>query len=180
MAVPEPHFHTRPAPMTPPPDARRPAYVPFLAGAVVATVVLLVADALKEYVFSGTTSDPAAVVRRQQAAWNRGDLDGFMADYQMADATTMYSGGEIRQGWDTILTRYRKTYQADGATMGELAFDDVDVQLVGPDAAVVRGRWTVKLPDKTPTGLFTLLMKNTAQGWKIVHDHTSAATPKNP
>ena len=46
-----------------------------------------------------------------------------------------------------------------------------------PDSAFVRGRWGLTLPDgKKPGGLFTLVFKRMApEGWRIVHDHTSAA-----
>ena len=126
-----------------------------------------------------THREITTVIERQQAAWNAGDLDGFMAEYRMSDETVMYSGGNVRTGWTTILDKYRKTYQAPGATMGTLAFEDIDVIPISADAAVARGKWKVAMPSgKKPSGLFTLLMKRGDRGWKIVHDHTSSADEK--
>jgi hypothetical protein len=44
---------------------------------------------------------------------------------------------------------------------------------LNPEFAVVKGRWNVELKKETLSGLFTLIMKKTDQGWVIVHDHTS-------
>ena len=58
--------------------------------------------------------------------------------------------------------------------MGRLAFSDLDVSPLSPDAAVVRGRWELTLADgQKPGGLFTLVFRRFPQGWKIVHYHTS-------
>jgi beta-aspartyl-peptidase (threonine type) len=39
---------------------------------------------------------------------------------------------------------------------------------------MVRGRWRLTFRDGKQTGgLFTLLMRRTPEGWRIVHDHTS-------
>ncbi len=59
--------------------------------------------------------------------------------------------------------------------MGKLAFNDVQVDLIGSDNALVRGRWELTLKDGTnPKGLFTLRFRRLPEGWRIVHDHTSA------
>ena len=58
--------------------------------------------------------------------------------------------------------------------MGRLRFDDLEVQLLGPDAALARGRWHLVMKDGSePNGLFTLIVRLFPDGWKIVHDHTS-------
>ena len=87
-------------------------------------------------------------------------------------------------GYDETLARYRQRYQIGGAEMGKLTFDDLAVKQIG-DTAIVTGRWTLDRTADTPTGLFTLRMELTADGWKIVDDHTSAVEPtpqkvKNP
>jgi ketosteroid isomerase-like protein len=63
--------------------------------------------------------------------------------------------------------------------MGRLTFSDLDVELLGPDSAFVRGHWKVEWSGKDPAGgLFTLVMMKKPEGWRIVHDHTSA--PEKP
>ena len=113
------------------------------------------------------------VLDAQAAAWNRGDLDGFMAGYWQSPDLTFFSGSDRTAGWQATLDRYRKRYQADGKEMGRLTFSDLSVEMLGPDHALVRGRWALQLSKEAPSGLFTLLFRQTPDGWRIIHDHTS-------
>jgi beta-aspartyl-peptidase (threonine type) len=123
--------------------------------------------------------DPAAVRRlldAQVAAWNRGDLEGFMKGYWKSDSLTFYSGGDISHGWQVTLDRYRKRYQSQGHEMGTLVFDLHDVTLPARGQALVLGGWSLKLKDGEPRGLFTLWLRWFPDGgWRVVHDHSSAA-----
>ena len=124
-----------------------------------------------------TPTDPKAAVRKvlddQVIAWNKGDLVGFMAGYWESDDLRFYSGKEVTSGWKATLERYRKRYTAEGKKMGKLSFSDLEIEILGPDAALVRGRFLVELPDEKASGLFTLIMRKLPVGWRIVHDHTS-------
>jgi uncharacterized protein (TIGR02246 family) len=116
------------------------------------------------------------VLRTQQDAWNHHDLDGFMAGYWNSPDLTFFSGGKQTAGWQATLDRYRTTYASPGHEMGTLEFSGLRIEMLGPDAALVRGQWHLTLPDgKTPHGLFTLVFRKLPEGWRIVHDHTSAA-----
>jgi uncharacterized protein (TIGR02246 family) len=116
------------------------------------------------------------VLETQQDAWNRHDLDAFMTGYWNSKELTFFSGGTERKSWDATLDRYRATYASPGHEMGKLEFTALNIQMLGPDAAFVRGAWHLTMPDgKTPHGLFTLVFRKFPDGWKIVHDHTSAA-----
>jgi uncharacterized protein (TIGR02246 family) len=115
----------------------------------------------------------ATVLANQVEAWNKGDLPGFMAGYLRSGDLTFYSGDTILKGWDATLQRYQKKYQGEGNEMGKLAFKDLDIQLLSPDSAVVRGRWELKRTKDNPHGLFTLILRKTPEGWRIIHDHTS-------
>jgi uncharacterized protein (TIGR02246 family) len=121
-----------------------------------------------------------AMLQAQQSAWNAGDLESFMDAY--ADDLVFYTGGNVLEGREALTKRYRQRYQKDGKEMGKLTFSGLDVQTIGPDAAYARGRWKVEMKDGTaPEGLFTLVLRRFPYGWKIVHDHTSAADPpKSP
>jgi ketosteroid isomerase-like protein len=136
------------------------------------TLVVMVMHALGA---PGESSSPRAVLDAQAAAWNRGDLLGFMDGYWHSDELTFFSGDQITKGWQATLDRYRKKYQSEGREMGRLAFSDLTVDPIGADAAVVRGRWKLTLKDgTTPNGLFTLIMRRIDGRWRIVHDHTSS------
>ena len=123
--------------------------------------------------------DPRAVrqlLEEQVAAWNRGDLEGFMRGYWRSDSLTFYSGGTVTRGWRTTLDRYRRRYQGEGREMGALAFDVHDVTLPARGEAVARGGWSLAFRESRSGGLFTLLLHwFPAEGWRVVHDHTSAA-----
>lgn len=114
------------------------------------------------------------VLDDQAAAWNKADLDGFMAGYWKSDELTFFAGKDKTQGWKATLERYRKRYQAEGKEMGKLTFSELQIEPLGPDAAWVRGRWKLEMKNEMPQGLFTLIFKKMPDGWKIVHDHTSA------
>src|SRR5689334_20877357 len=90
-----------------------------------------------------TAADRAAVealLARQQAAWNRGDLAAYMEAYARTPELIFTSGGKIRSGWDETMAAYQKRYGGNAAGMGRLTFDILGVQAVGSDGAVVLGR----------------------------------------
>jgi ketosteroid isomerase-like protein len=116
------------------------------------------------------------VLADQAGAWNRGDIDAFMRTYAEIDDLRFASGGTVTYGWKPTLERYRARYP-DRATMGTLTFSDLTVTELGPDAALVFGRWQLQRAADAPGGLFTLLLRRTPAGWKIFADHTSAAGP---
>lgn len=128
-----------------------------------------------------TSAEPPAVreirrvLDRQVEAWNRRDLEGFMKGYWHSRDLTFYSGGTTVSGWEETLGRYRNRYQSAGNEMGKLAFTDLKIELLGPNAAFVRGRFNLKMSSAEPGGLFTLTFRRFADGWKIIHDHTSTA-----
>jgi len=112
----------------------------------------------------------------QVEAWNQGQIEGFMQGYWHSPELTFFSGGTVTKGWEPTLQRYRQRYQGQGKEMGHLDFQDLNIDLAGRRAAVVTGKWQLTMSDgKTPHGLFTLVVKKMPAGWKIVHDHTSAA-----
>ena len=114
------------------------------------------------------------VMRQQETAWNRGDLEGFMQGYWKSPELTFFSGAEVSHGWTETLERYRKRYQSEGKEMGTLEFSALQIEPMG-DGAFVRGSWKLSMKDgKTPHGLFTLIFRKFSEGWRIVHDHSSA------
>jgi len=118
-----------------------------------------------------------AVIAAQQAAWNRGDLDGFMAGYARDPALVFTSGGKIRRGWQDTYDKYRAKYGAAPSTMGHLGFEILGVQPLGADGAIVLGRWQLADTPVAGGGVFSLAFARTPAGWRIVHDHTSIDGP---
>jgi len=122
------------------------------------------------------SSDVKQVLLAQQDDWNRHDLDGFMGGYWNSPDLTFFSGAKENHGWQAAFDRYKGTYASSGHEMGKLEFSGLRVEMLGSYAAFVRGEWHLTMSDgKTPHGLFTLVFRKFPDGWKIVHDHTSAA-----
>jgi ketosteroid isomerase-like protein len=118
-----------------------------------------------------------AVMSAQAAAWNRGDIDGFMNGYARSDATEFISGDKLTRGWQTVRDRYKKKYDS-ARKMGKLIFSELKITQLSSEAALVIGRWKLVRKSDKPHGCFTLLFRRTPDGWRIVHDHTSAAEPR--
>jgi uncharacterized protein (TIGR02246 family) len=127
----------------------------------------------------GDTAAVRAVLEEQDQAWNAGDLDRFMQTYWDDDGLTFYSGGNVMKGRKAVHERYRKTYQAEGKEMGQLTISELEVTMLSAEVAQARGRWRVVTKKETLEGLFTLVLRRFADGWKIVHDHTSRAEKKD-
>ena len=123
---------------------------------------------------STSVAEIQSVLSAQQDAWNRGDIDAFMNGYARSTSTVFVSQDEVSRGWETVRDRYRVKY-SDRTKMGTLSFSDIEVTMLSPDAAVVLGRWRLKRANDEPQGRFTLIFKRLPEGWRIVHDHTSAA-----
>jgi ketosteroid isomerase-like protein len=116
-----------------------------------------------------------AVLDAQSQAWNRGELEGYMDGYARSRDTVFVSGDDVTRGWQPVLDRYRKRYDSRDK-MGTLTYSDLEITPIGNDAAIVLGRWHLKRAKDEPHGRFTLLFRKTKQGWKNVHDHSSAAS----
>jgi len=115
------------------------------------------------------------VIEEQAAAWNRGDIEGFMKGYEQVEGITFVSGDQITRGWQTVLERYRKNYDSR-EKMGTLAFTELEFKPISPFYITALGRYQLTRSNgETPHGRFTLIFRRTAQGWRIVHDHTSSA-----
>ncbi|MGB7283224.1 MAG: nuclear transport factor 2 family protein [Candidatus Acidiferrum sp.] len=116
-----------------------------------------------------------AVLNAQQAAWNRGDVDAFLTGYWHSPELTFSGSGGISRGWDGVLARYKKNYP-DRAAMGQLDFSELEFRFLGPSAALVLGHWHLKRDKGDIGGVFSLVWQRFPQGWKIIHDHTSAVS----
>jgi ketosteroid isomerase-like protein len=120
-----------------------------------------------------------AVVDGQAAAWNRGDLAGYMDGYAHTPGLIFTSGGHLRRGWQETFDRFKARYGQDPNAMGHLAFtlDTVDPVGTAGEAAIVVGHWNLTDTQNAGHGVFTLVFEHRPEGWKIVHDHTSSEAP---
>jgi uncharacterized protein (TIGR02246 family) len=111
---------------------------------------------------------------KQVSDWNRGDVDAFMTGYDNSPQTT-FVGQNVQYGYTTILERYKKLY-ANQAAMGKLTFANLAIRVLDSRYAAVTGNFHLQ---RSPAGggnvngIFSLLLRKNALGWKIILDHSS-------
>lgn len=124
---------------------------------------------------------PEAAIRelldRQVEAWNRGDVEAFMAGYWRSDETSFSGTNGVTRGWQGLLDRYKRNYP-DRKTMGTLQFQKLEITPLCADAAMILGEWHLQR-EKPVGGVFTLVARRFPEGWKIIHDHTDSVVPQN-
>ena len=118
------------------------------------------------------------MLQASSASWNGGDLDGFLDDYWRSDELTFSGADGVTRGWDQVRDRYLRTYWAPGASRDSLRFREVEVTPLGSEHALALGRFVLYRPQKgdsvTASGYFSLVLRRTPEGWRIIHDHTSS------
>ena len=117
-------------------------------------------------------ADIRKVMDAQAAAWNAGDIEGYMKGYWNSPELVFISGDSVTRGWQPTLERYKKNYDSR-AKMGTLSFTDLQIDVISKDAATVLGSWSLQREADNPKGKFTLVFRKFKDGWRIVHDHTS-------
>jgi|ERR1019366_1688483 uncharacterized protein (TIGR02246 family) len=116
-----------------------------------------------------------AMMARSEAAWNRGDLAAFAADYDDSAETTFIGRDITHGGVQAILARYRRGYPTPEA-MGTLTYSEISVRPLGKGYALANGRYALKRTQAgggDAAGRFTLVLRKTKAGWRIIHDHSS-------
>ena len=116
-------------------------------------------------------AEVAAAFQRSIAGWNGGDLEAFTAIY--ADTATLALPDRILHGRPAILALYAPSF-APGVERDALAFDQFAVEVISPDAALVRAVYRNSRQGKvTRRGVSTLLVRRVIDRWQITHDHSS-------
>jgi uncharacterized protein (TIGR02246 family) len=126
-------------------------------------------------VFGQTVTEIERVLKDSEAAWNRGDLAAFASYYEDSPETTFIGREVVRGGVQAILARYRRAYPTREA-MGTLAFSEIEIRPLADGVALATGKFTLQRSAAgggDASGRFTLILKRTPEGWKIIHDHTS-------
>ncbi|MBF9238859.1 nuclear transport factor 2 family protein [Hymenobacter sp. BT683] len=130
---------------------------------------------------AGKTADneqAAAAIRTvlttQAAAWNRGDIPGFMQGYWKSDSLVFLGRKGPTYGWQQTLDNYKKNYP-DAAAMGQLDFSSLRVTVLNTNAAQVIGRWHLARPVAGDVqGYFLLVMRQIDGNWVVAADHTNS------
>ena len=119
--------------------------------------------------------DRQAVVKLmsdQQSAWNNGDIESFMQGYWKSDSLVFVGKTAPQYGWQTTTDHYKKAYP-DKASMGQLAFTIIKLDVLDKNNAFMLGAWHLTRDAGALGGYFTLWFRKINGEWKIVCDHTS-------
>jgi uncharacterized protein (TIGR02246 family) len=134
--------------------------------------------AQKENSAKGDSAAIENVLTAQQKAWNDGNVDAFLEGYWHSDELTFSGSSGVIRGFNAVRERYKKSYP-DRQAMGKLDFSGLEVRSLGPDAALVLGRWHLAREKGDIGGVFSLVFQRFPEGWRIIHDHTSVV-PASP
>ncbi len=117
--------------------------------------------------------DIRKVLNEQDAAWNAGDIDGFMSTYWNSEELRFASGDTITWGWQASLDRYKSKYDTP-QKMGKLSTEIQEIKVFSDNDAMVFGRWYLTREGIDDAGgVFTLIFEKIDGNWLIVSDHTS-------
>lgn len=117
-------------------------------------------------------SEVKEAMKKQEAAWNKADIEGFMAYYWKSDSLKFIGSKGITYGWQRTLDNYKKSYPSPEA-MGVLTFENSTIEQLSPVKIFVIGKWHLKRKDGDVGGTYTLLWKKIEGKWVITVDHTS-------
>lgn len=111
-------------------------------------------------------------LREMEAAWNRGDLAGFLDGYWNDPSFFFVSGSTASAGWDATRARYETVYP-DPNAMGAVSFTDISTREISPDSGVLLCRWTLDFGDRQASGYATFLFERRDGVWRVTHEHAS-------
>ena len=155
----------------------------------VRSLALIFSVALPASVSSGAQASPSqdassaitAVLTRQAADWNRGDLGAFATGYKNSP-DILFIGKQVEHGYAAMLAGYKAHY-ATPAAMGTLSFSQLAVQPLDAQFATATGHFHLartRAGGGDADGYFLLVLERTGEGWKIVRDDTTSLPPTKP
>lgn len=145
-------------------------------------VVLLVASCRPLVAQSSLDSAVRAEVARYVAIVNRGDARALADLYARSGGVSSVGDGEVTRGWSEVRGLLASFLGATGRVT--MTTDSLTVTPLGDRAALAvflytwtgaRGADTTRL-----SGAMSLVYERTADGWRVVHDHTSTRPVGRP
>ena len=118
--------------------------------------------------------DVVKVMMAQERAWNAGNLQGFLDTYKHSPDIIVISNG-LARGFDDLEATYKRNYP-DRASMGTLNFSDLEPHLLDDHFATATGKYLLeraKNKGGNVSGIFSLVLEKTADGWRVILDHTT-------
>ena len=125
-------------------------------------------------VFSQTKDETEVrnVLAKQNAAWNRGDVDAFMVGYWENDSLMFIGKSGVTYGYKNTLANYKRNYP-DTTIMGKLTFTLIQVKQLSSEYFHVTGKYYLTRTIGDTSGHFTLMFRKINGNWVIISDHSS-------
>ena len=135
-------------------------------------IFFLASSALLSQAQSADEKSIREILSDQTEAWNKGNLEDFMAGYWKSDSLLFIGKRGVNNGWQKTLENYQKGYP-DTTAMGKLNFDLLELRQLSPEYFFVVGKWHLQRSIGNIGGHFSLLFNKINGKWKIVADHSS-------
>ncbi|GER60435.1 hypothetical protein ULMA_25430 [Patiriisocius marinus] len=119
-----------------------------------------------------TDADKAAilkVMKDQEIAWSKNDLEGFMQGYIKSDSLKFYGKSGLTKGWQQTLDNYKKGYPTKEHS-GTLTFNVNDISPIESGSYWVMGEYFLSRKVGDANGVFMIIFKKIDGEWKIVAD----------
>lgn len=113
-----------------------------------------------------------AVFFQGAAAWNRRDLDGYLATYADGDHVRWVSGGHMTIGKAAIREALAPRF-ASPEPMGTLTIKKLQIEIQTLTDALVFGRFHLQFEEEAIAGVFTVHLQQVDGRWLMVSDHAS-------
>ena len=109
---------------------------------------------------------------KQNQAWNRGDIEGFMKGYWENDSLMFVGKSGVTYGYRNTLENYKKSYP-DRTAMGILTTTNIKIIRVSKNYFFIVGKWYLKRTIGDLSGHYNLLVQKINGVWVVVADHSS-------
>ena len=121
---------------------------------------------------AATERDIQVLLDESAASWNRGDLDGHLADN--ADSISFMTKRGPIVGKSRTADALRRSFFRDGKPLQQLRFEQVTIRRLGDGHALVVGRFVLEGGGQPEhSGWFSTVWERRAEGWRVIHDHSS-------
>jgi len=128
----------------------------------------------KLYTATHQQLEAVKIVLAQEAAWNKGDLEGFTSHFK-DDPETQVVLGTSAKGLVNIRSAFRANYP-NRESMGVLGYSDVEARELGENYALATGKYHLERSKKgggPADGTFTEILEKTPKGWQIIFSETT-------
>ncbi len=113
-----------------------------------------------------------AVMKMQEVAWSKNDLEGFMQGYWRSDSLKFLGSNGITYGYEPTLANYKKRYPSADHS-GKLSFKVHTITPIENESYYVMGEYFLSRLVGDANGTFLIIFRKIDGQWKIIADMSS-------